>query len=168
MMGVRLQALLAPRSGEQLLEVGAGNGLYALEVAHALLPSGGIDMVDDQPRMLDAAVRRARERGLYNITAVFADVRFLPFEDGRFDSAYMIASLGHVTDPDATLIEIARVLVSSGRVVVGELHDDPHMLGPARLRTLAASAGFRLARRETASCGYLAELVSPGGRDVAA
>jgi ubiquinone/menaquinone biosynthesis C-methylase UbiE len=168
MMGDHLHALLAPTPGERLLEVGAGSGMYALEVADAVLPGGSIAMVDDQPRMLEVAMARARDRGLGNVTAVFADVRYLPFEDRSFDAAYLIAALGGVTGPEAAVLEIARVLRSGGRVVVGELHDDPHMVGPARLRTMAASAGFRISHRVNADCGYLAELQSPGRADLAA
>jgi ubiquinone/menaquinone biosynthesis C-methylase UbiE len=168
MIGDSLHALLAPKPGERLLEVGAGSGMYALELAEAVVPDGTIDLVDDQPRLLEVAMRRARERGLANVTGVFADVRYLPFDDGTFDAAYLIAALGRVTSPEAALTEIARVLRGGGRVVVGELNDDPHVIGPARLRRLAASAAFQVSRRDFAECGYLAELVLTGGTDTAA
>jgi ubiquinone/menaquinone biosynthesis C-methylase UbiE len=152
MIGDSLHAILAPRPGERLLEVGAGSGMYALELADAILPGGTIDLVDDQPRLLEVAIRRARERRLANVTAVFADVRYLPFDDGAFDAAYVIAALGRVTSPEAALQEIARVLRRGGRLVVGELNDDPHVIGPARLRTLAACAAFQISRRDSPSC----------------
>jgi ubiquinone/menaquinone biosynthesis C-methylase UbiE len=118
--------------------------------------------------LLEVAIRRARERRLANVTAVFADVRYLPFDDGGFDAAYVIAALGRVTSPEAALKEIARVLRRGGRLVVGELNDDPHVIGPARLRTLAARAPFQMSRRDVAECGYLAELLLTGGPDPAA
>lgn len=167
-IGDSLHALLAPQPGERLLEVGAGSGTYALGLADAVLPDGTLDLVDDQPRLLAVAMRRAQERGVANVTAVVADERYLPFDDGRFDAAYLIAALGRVPDPKAALREVARVLRWDGRVVVGELNGDPHMIGPARLRTVAASAALQIMRREIAECGYLAELVSTGGIDAAA
>jgi ubiquinone/menaquinone biosynthesis C-methylase UbiE len=155
-----VHALLAPAPGQRLLEIGAGHGTYALEVASAVLPGGAITMVDDQPHLLDQALRCAHERGLANVSAAFADVRLLPFEDDSFDAAYLVAALGRFFDVHAALPEIARVVAPTGRIVVGELHGDPHMVGPATLRTLAARAGLDVVRRTTVDCGHLSALAA--------
>jgi hypothetical protein len=42
------------------------------------------------------------------------------------------------------------------------------VIGPARLRTLAARAAFQISRRDVAGSGYLAELLLTGGPDPAA
>jgi ubiquinone/menaquinone biosynthesis C-methylase UbiE len=149
---------LAPESGERILEVGAGSGCYALEVAEELLPGGTVDIVDGLPDRLEDAVGAARERGLDNVSPTLGDGRYLPFGDSWFDAAYMIAALGDVPDPPAALAELARVLRPGGRLAIGELNGDPHRVDPLRLDRNAAVAGLRVLRRFDRRCGYIALL----------
>src|SRR5262249_27189192 len=53
----RLRAMLEPRRGERLLEVGPGVGVYALPIASALAPDGTLDALDVQREMLDDLAR---------------------------------------------------------------------------------------------------------------
>jgi len=62
-----LRVVLSPAPGQRLLEIGAGSGMYALELAGAGLPGGTIAIADDRPRLLEAAMRQAQERGLENV-----------------------------------------------------------------------------------------------------
>jgi ubiquinone/menaquinone biosynthesis C-methylase UbiE len=149
---------LDPESGERILEVGAGSGCYALAVAEAVAPDGTVDIVDGHPDRLDDAMQEARLRGLDNVTPTLGDGRYLPFGDSWFDAAYMIAALGDVPDQPAALAELARVLRPGGRLVIGELHGDPHRIAPARLRDSAAVAGLRVVRRLDRQHGYVALL----------
>jgi ubiquinone/menaquinone biosynthesis C-methylase UbiE len=157
-----LFAALAPARGERILEVGAGSGCYALDVADELAPGGTIDIVDGLPDRLEDAVRAARERGLDNVSPTLGDGRYLPFGDSWFDGAYMIAALGDVPDPPAALAELARVLRPGGRLAIGELDGDPHRVDPERLAASAAAAGLRVVRRFDRCGGYLALLVHDG------
>jgi ubiquinone/menaquinone biosynthesis C-methylase UbiE len=143
----RLREALTPRPGERVLEVGPGTGYYSCDVATWVTPDGQLDIFDLQPEMLDHTMRRARERGLTNVTATQGDAQRLPYEDGAFDAAYLVAVLGEVPDQDAALRELARVLKPGGRLVVGELFGDPHWVSPATLRARGEHAGLRLERR---------------------
>jgi ubiquinone/menaquinone biosynthesis C-methylase UbiE len=153
-----LQAALAPRTGERILEVGAGGGYYAVEVAAGVGPGGKVDIVDAQPEMLAEAIRAAGERGLTNIAPTLGDARYLPFGDATFDAAYLVAALGDVPDQPAALRELGRVLREDGRLVVAELNGDPHRVSPARLRASAESAGLEVARQIDGLLGYVALL----------
>jgi ubiquinone/menaquinone biosynthesis C-methylase UbiE len=75
-----------------------------------------------------------------------ADARELPYPDDAFDGAYLVTVLGEVPDQDAALRELRRVLKPEGRVVVGELFGDPHMVTHAALRERAAAAGLQVER----------------------
>jgi hypothetical protein len=55
----RLDAVLAPRAGERILEVGPGTGLQALHIAPQLGPGGQLDVLDIQMR---AAPCRSSQR----------------------------------------------------------------------------------------------------------
>jgi arsenite methyltransferase len=153
-----LFAALAPERGERILEVGAGSGCYALEVAEQVAPDGTVDIVDGLPDRLEDAVGAARERGLDNVSPTLGDGRYLPFGDSWFDGAYMIAALGDVPDQPAALAELARVLRPDGRLAIGELDGDPHHIDPARLDAIATAAGLKILRRFDRRCGYVALL----------
>jgi ubiquinone/menaquinone biosynthesis C-methylase UbiE len=106
--------------------------------------------------MLDHTLRRARERGLSNITPARGDARELPYADASFDAAYLVTVLGEIPDQEAALRELARVLRPGGRLVVGELFGDPHWVSPKRLRERAEAAGLAFQRRSGGALAYFA------------
>jgi ubiquinone/menaquinone biosynthesis C-methylase UbiE len=154
----RLREALAPQPGETMLEVGPGTGYYTLPVAGWLAPDGILHVLDVQQKMLDHTMRRARDAGLTNIVPRQGDARALPYADATFDAAYLVTVLGEVPDQDAALRELHRVLKPDGRLVVGELFGDPHMVGEASLRRRAAAAGLRFDRRIGPRFGYFGVL----------
>ena len=143
----RLRELLEPRPGERLLEVGPGTGYYSLPVAGWLTPGGSLDVLDVQQEMLDHTVRRASEAGIENIAGTLADARELPFEDDSFDGAYLVTVLGEIPGQDAALRELRRVVRPGGRIVVGELFGDPHMVTHGALASRAEAAGLLVERK---------------------
>jgi ubiquinone/menaquinone biosynthesis C-methylase UbiE len=143
----RLREILEPAPGERLLEVGPGTGYYALPVAEWLSPGGRLDVLDVQQEMLDHTLRRAAEHGIDNITPTHADARALPYPDDSFDGAYLVTVLGEIPDQDAALRELRRVVTPGGRIVVGELFGDPHMVTHAALAERARAAGLSVDRR---------------------
>jgi ubiquinone/menaquinone biosynthesis C-methylase UbiE len=143
----RLRAILEPRPGERVLEIGPGTGYYTLPVAEWISPGGRLDVLDVQREMLDHTLRRASEHGLDNIAAAQADARELPYADATFDAAYLVTVLGEIPDRETALRELRRVLKPDGRIVVGELFGDPHMVTHTALRRRAEAAGLRLERK---------------------
>src|ERR671939_1201312 len=139
----RLRGILAPRPGERVLEVGPGTGYYTLNVAQRLAPDGTLDILDLQQQMLDHTMRRAREHDITNIVPTRGDAVALPYPDDTFDAAYMTVALGEIPDQNAALRELRRVLNPGGRLVVGEIFGDPHMVAFGSLRTRAEAVGAR-------------------------
>lgn len=156
----RLREILAPESGERMLEVGVGTGYYSLHVARWLEPGGALDVLDIQQEMLDQTVRRAHESGISNIVPVRGDARELPYPDNCFDAAYLNFVLGEIPDGDAALRELRRILKPGGRLVVGEAFTDPHMVRFEVLRTRAEAAGLGFERRLGGSLGYYARFAT--------
>ena len=154
----RLRAALAPEPGETVLEVGPGTGYYALPVGRWLEPSGTLHILDLQQEMLDHTMRLARMEGITNIEPRQGDARRLPYPDATFDAAYLVAVLGEVPDQDEALRELRRVVKAGGRIVVGELLGDPHMVGERSLRRRAIAAGLRFERRVGPRIGYFGVL----------
>jgi ubiquinone/menaquinone biosynthesis C-methylase UbiE len=154
----RLLEALAPRPGETVLEVGPGTGYYTLTVARALSPGGMLHVVDLQEEMLQHTTGRAREAGIDNIQPRQADARQLPYDDETFDAAFLVATLGEIPEQDVALRELHRVLRPGGRVVVGELFGDPHMVTAGSLRRRAEAVGLRFERRIGPPFGYFGVL----------
>ena len=110
---------LAPVAGEQVLEVGCGSGVLCRQIAPKVIPGGKITGVDISPEFLRIAQGYAVSAGLSATIqwgAGQADV--LPFRDASFDEVFAARLLLHVSDPQAVLNELVRVVRPGGRVVV--------------------------------------------------
>ncbi len=74
-----------------------------------------------------------------------ASASHLPFADGTFARAFMIAVLGEIPDKRKALLEIKRVLKEDGLLAIGEVLPDP---GYPRRKTVirwCENAGLTLA-----------------------
>jgi demethylmenaquinone methyltransferase / 2-methoxy-6-polyprenyl-1,4-benzoquinol methylase len=97
-----------PRGG-RVLDVATGTGLVAAE----LLRQGfGVTGVDQSPEMLAIAYRRFGGE----VELINASAEELPFDSGSFDHLTFTYLLRYVTDPGATLAELARVVRPGGFV----------------------------------------------------
>lgn len=151
-----LEALLEPRRGERMLEIGPGTGIYSIPIAQALGADGSLDVLDVQQEMLDEVSARAHAAGVANLTASHGDARRLPYPDGTFDAAYLVGVLGEIPDEALALRELHRVLKADGRLVVGEVAIDPDFVRLGALRERAHGARFDLDRRQGNAFSYLA------------
>lgn len=108
----RLGELLRPVAGGRYLDVGAGTGDDALELAQRY--SVRVAGVDSSETM----IAEASERGLAE--ARVADAHDLPFEDATFDGCWADRVFQHLADPEAALAELVRVTKPGGRIVVAD------------------------------------------------
>jgi len=154
----RLRAALGDVRGRRVLEVGPGTGYYTIPVAEWIGPEGRLEIFDVQQEMLDHTLRRAAERGLRNLQPTRGDARALPYPDESFDAAFLVTVLGEIPDQIEALRELKRVLKPEGRLVVGELWGDPHVVPAGRLRRRAEQAGLAWERRLGPPVGFFAVL----------
>jgi ubiquinone/menaquinone biosynthesis C-methylase UbiE len=158
----RLRQVLRPEPGERLLEIGVGTGYYSLDLAEWVGPQGELELFDLQQKFLDHVLGKAEERGLANLIPTRGDATALPFEDSSIDAVVLTAVLGEIPDTAAALREIARVLRTDGRLVVGELFGDPHFTTRKSLRAQAGDAGLTYQEHSGYWFGYFARLGVPG------
>ena len=155
----RLREILAPRSGERILEVGPGTGYYSVPVARWLEPGGTLEIFDLQQEMLDHTMLEADKAGVTNVVPTQGDATDLPYEDGAFDAAFLVTVLGEIPDQEAALRELRRVLKPEGRLVVGEILLDPHIVVMGKLRERAERTGLRFERRLGNALGFFARFI---------
>lgn len=123
--------LLDIQPGQQVLEIGFGTGHCLVDLAKRVGPAGHVVGVDISPGMAEVAKERLKQAGFDGqVDVQVAEVPPLPFEDGRFDAAFMSFTL-ELFDVDqipVVLAEIRRVLKPGGKLgVVGmELQKDPN------------------------------------------
>ena len=106
-------ALLAPKQGERLLDIGCGTGNHLRLFAEMGLDVTGIDF---SAYMLDIARQKVRHRA--EIRRGVAEN--LPFEDNIFDIAVMINVLEFTENPAKAIAEACRV--AKDRVFLGVLN----------------------------------------------
>ena len=110
-----LVAAIGPRNetqkGTQMLELGFGSGLYIPAFVKAGAQVYGVEVNNV---LLEIAQTNMRERGLTVELQVY-DGAHLPYADGYFDYVFSASVLEHVTDVQALLHDVARVLKPGGR-----------------------------------------------------
>jgi 2-polyprenyl-3-methyl-5-hydroxy-6-metoxy-1,4-benzoquinol methylase len=135
-------ALAGQLAGKRVLDVGTGDGTYAIEAA-----AGGAlaTALDSEQQMLDAARARAEQRGL-SLAPRKGRAEELPFDDGSFDVVLAVTVLCFVPQATTAVREMARVLAPGGRLVLGELGRYSVWAAERRVRAWLGAETWRRAR----------------------
>jgi len=135
------------RSGERVLELGPGPGIFTVDAARRVGPEGCLIAVDIQPEMIAQVEARVRGSGLTNVETHVASAYDLPLDDDSVDRAFLVTVLPEIPDQACALTELRRVLRSGGVLSITEEFLDPDY--PFTFETIqrAEAVGFRLERR---------------------
>lgn len=109
------------RSGMRVLDLAGGTGDLAYKFAHRVGANGEVVLADINESMLKVGRDKLTDRGIAgNISYVQANAEALPFPDNHFDCITIAFGLRNVTDKDAALRSMFRVLKPGGRLLVLE------------------------------------------------
>ncbi|MEN3342306.1 MAG: demethylmenaquinone methyltransferase / 2-methoxy-6-polyprenyl,4-benzoquinol methylase [Actinomycetota bacterium] len=111
------------RPGERVLDACCGTGDLAVEARRR--GAGEVVGLDFSERMLERARRKEPA-----VDWVRGDVLALPFEDASFGSATVGFGVRNVTDLEAALRELRRVLLPGGRLGILEITTPRGVLAP--------------------------------------
>ena len=143
-------AELDPRADDRVLDVACGAGALVVGIAPQVERAVGVDLSEG---MLELARSRLREVGqvepVDNVEFVQAPSDALPFEDASFTAIVCTTALHHFPDPQASVDEMARVLASGGRLVIGDMARDAltsKLADPLMRRFEAGHVGLRRKR----------------------
>ena len=129
--------------GRAVLDAGCGDGT----LVRALAGRGAtVTGVDADPAMLAAARARAPEAAF-----VQGRVERLGLADASFDVVVAVTVLCFVPDPESAIRELARVLRTGGRLVIGELGRWNAWAAIRRVRGWRGSPTWRAAHFRTAA-----------------
>lgn len=139
--------LVGDVAGRRVLDVGCGDGTFALELAKRGAIVTGIDA---SAAMIDAARARAKQHNA-DITFQVAVAEHLPFPAEQFDVVTAITILCFVDDAPPVFREIARALRPGGRLVIGELGKWSTWAAARRVRAWLGSRLWGRGRFRTAN-----------------
>jgi demethylmenaquinone methyltransferase/2-methoxy-6-polyprenyl-1,4-benzoquinol methylase len=112
------------RLGDRVLDLAGGTGDIAALLSRTVGDRGQVVLTDINAAMLDVGRRRLEDRGIVgNVRYALADAERLPFADRHFDAVTIAFGLRNVTDKDAALGEIHRVLRPGGRALILEFSE---------------------------------------------
>ncbi len=113
--------LSALRAGHKVLDLAGGTGDFSLKFSEIVGPSGRVVLADINEAMLSVGRDRIIDKGMSaNIDVAQVNAQCLPFADNTFDCVCIAYGLRNVTDKDAALKNIQRVLKPGGRLLVLE------------------------------------------------
>lgn len=109
------------RPGHCVLDLAGGTGDLAAKFSKLVGPQGQVVLADINESMLRVGRDKLTDLGLVsNIEYTQANAEALPFPDNTFDCITIAFGLRNVTDKDAALRSMLRVLKPGGRLLVLE------------------------------------------------
>ena len=110
---------VAVGKNDRILDIAAGTGDLTLGWAKKLGQGGAVWLTDINASMLALGQKRLQDKN-YLVPAVLADAEQLPFPDNYFNLVSVAFGLRNMTNKDAALAEMYRVLQPGGHLLVLE------------------------------------------------
>ncbi len=145
-------AVLKLKPGDNVADIGAGAGAFALPFAKTVAPSGKVYAVDIDAGLLDYIADKAKNQNLSNVHPVkgeFSDPK-IPARD--VDTAFFHDVFHHIENRQAYLKALATYIKPTGRIALIEMNKDdsktPHRNNPElqlskeQVQEWMAAAGF--------------------------
>ncbi|MCH8159928.1 MAG: bifunctional demethylmenaquinone methyltransferase/2-methoxy-6-polyprenyl-1,4-benzoquinol methylase UbiE [Proteobacteria bacterium] len=124
------QAALRP--GNVVLDLAGGTGDLTRQIARKVGKEGHVVLADINAAMLEQGRRRLVDAGVAgNVSIAQVDAEELPFADRSFDCVAMAFGLRNVTDKNAALTSMYRVLKPGGKAMILEFSEPSKAIKPA-------------------------------------
>jgi len=134
---------LGLKGSEKVLEFGSGSGAVSRHIAALLSCGGSLVCVDTSKGLMDIARRRL---GSYpNVKQLEGDLKSHHLKSGSFDMVAVHFVLHDVpgTDRKPLVMELARLLVPGGLLIIREPTRLGHGMPPQEIQSLMRSSGLK-------------------------
>ncbi|MDP7552968.1 MAG: bifunctional demethylmenaquinone methyltransferase/2-methoxy-6-polyprenyl-1,4-benzoquinol methylase UbiE [Candidatus Thioglobus sp.] len=108
------------KEGDRILDIAGGTGDLALKFREKVGDSGQVILTDINGAMLEEGRKSLIDRGVFDVEFVQANAERLPFEDNSFDCVSIAFGLRNVTDKEAAIRQMFRVLKKGGCLLILE------------------------------------------------
>lgn len=138
--------------GMVFVDIGCGEGYFALPAARWVGPSGKVFASDINPDSVAALREYAADQNLYNLLCDVKAAEETRACDGCADIVFFGIDLHDFADPKLVLLNAHRMLKPSGRLIDLDWKDEPMRFGPPqekrfsvyRAQGMIEAAGFRI------------------------
>ncbi|MEC4726140.1 bifunctional demethylmenaquinone methyltransferase/2-methoxy-6-polyprenyl-1,4-benzoquinol methylase UbiE [Shewanella sp. D64] len=115
------------RPGMKVLDLAGGTGDLTAKFSHIVGDRGQVTLADINDSMLKVGREKLRNKGIVgNVNYVQANAEALPFPDNHFDIITIAFGLRNVTDKDAAIRSMLRVLKPGGKLLILEFSKPQH------------------------------------------
>ncbi|MCP4698077.1 MAG: bifunctional demethylmenaquinone methyltransferase/2-methoxy-6-polyprenyl-1,4-benzoquinol methylase UbiE [Gammaproteobacteria bacterium] len=112
------------RRGSRVLDLAGGTGDLAAKFAHLAGTQGEVILADVNANMVQKGRDKLTDKGIIaNVRYVQADAEHLPFADNSFDVVSIAFGLRNLTNKEAALTSMLRVLKPGGRLLILEFSE---------------------------------------------
>ena len=115
-------------NGDQVLDIAGGTGDLAIKFRKKVGPTGKVILSDINNSMLYEGRKNLLNHGVIDVDFVQANAESLPFKDNTFDCVSIAFGLRNVTDKDAALKQMCRVLKKGGTLLLLEISKDENQM----------------------------------------
>ncbi|GIU41097.1 ubiquinone/menaquinone biosynthesis C-methyltransferase UbiE [Shewanella sairae] len=115
------------RPGMKVLDLAGGTGDLTAKFSRIVGDTGQVILADINDSMLKVGREKLRDKGIVgNVDYVQANAEALPFPDNYFDIITIAFGLRNVTNKDAAIASMLRVLKPGGKLLVLEFSKPQH------------------------------------------
>jgi len=135
------------REGMSVADIGCGTGAYTFLSARRVGPSGTVYAIDVQEPLLSAIASRAKNEGINTIRVMRADAEHFGgtrLADVSVDAVILANALFQSEQKKDLAVEIKRILVSGGFLMIVDWRDSYGGLGPAPDAVVTEREAIRL------------------------
>lgn len=141
------------KAGQNVCDLGCGNGFYTLQLARLVGKGGKVCAQDIQPEMLKMVRERAVKSGLTNIEYVLGWTYDPKLPESSMDLILLVDVYHEMSNPQEMLAGIRKALKPDGRLVLAEfrLEDEKvpikplHRMSKEQAKKELSANGFELA-----------------------